>query len=146
VRRGRVLGRPGRDLLRHPGLAWLRDIAWPVPSAVLDGEAVAGDGREGIQAVFEARNRIRGDMALLAFDVLELDGQRIMREPWEHRRQRLEDLLGRESLPRIGLVPVTEDAAGLYATWVGMGGEGIVLKARASPYQPGVRSPAWLLS
>src|SRR5215471_7945852 len=45
--------RPGRDLLRHPGMAWLRTLAWPVRAAVLDGEACAGDGHEGIQAVFE---------------------------------------------------------------------------------------------
>ena len=31
------------------------------------------------------------------------------------------------TLPRVGLVPVTEDAATLYETWVGWGGEGIVL-------------------
>jgi ATP-dependent DNA ligase len=32
--------RPGHNLLRHPGMAWLREIAWPFPSAVLDGEGV----------------------------------------------------------------------------------------------------------
>ncbi len=39
--------RPGRDLLRHPGMAWLREIAWPFGSAVLDGEAVAGERQGG---------------------------------------------------------------------------------------------------
>jgi ATP dependent DNA ligase domain len=39
---------------------------------------------------------------------------------------------------------VTEDALALWDTWVGMGGEGIVLKERASAYRPGLRSPAWL--
>ena len=52
-----AFSRPGRELITLPGLAWLREIRWPVASAVLDGEAVAGDGSEGIQAVFEARNR-----------------------------------------------------------------------------------------
>jgi hypothetical protein len=33
-------------------MAWLREIAWPFQSAVLDGEACARDGREGIQPVF----------------------------------------------------------------------------------------------
>jgi ATP-dependent DNA ligase len=42
------------------------------------------------------------------------------------------------------MVPVTEDAPTLYATWVGMGGEGIVLKDPASRYRPGERSRAWL--
>jgi ATP-dependent DNA ligase len=48
------------------------------------------------------------------------------------------------TLPRVGLVPVTEDAATLYETWVGWGGEGIVLKEPTSIYRPGIRSPAWL--
>jgi hypothetical protein len=55
VRGGRAVGcysRPGRDLLRHPGFVWLRDLTWPVDAAVFDGEACAGDGHEGIQAVF----------------------------------------------------------------------------------------------
>jgi len=41
------------------------------------------------------------------------------------------------------LVPVTEDAATLYETWVGWGGEGIVLKKSSSIYRSGIRSPAW---
>src|SRR6202795_2910637 len=86
-----VFSRPGRELIRLAGLAWLRDICWPVASAVLDGEAVAGDGSEGIQAVFEARTRPGSPMAFAAFDVLELDGQSVMGEPWTARRKRLED-------------------------------------------------------
>src|SRR5215471_12953123 len=84
--------RPGRDLLRHPGMAWLRALSWPVDAAVLDGEACAGDGHEGIQAVFEERNRDGGDMSFLAFDLLTLNGQDAMRKPWKDRRKRLEDL------------------------------------------------------
>jgi hypothetical protein len=55
--------RPGRELLRHPGMAWLGEIAWPFASAVLAGEAVAGDGHEGIHSVFEERNKAGGDLA-----------------------------------------------------------------------------------
>jgi ATP-dependent DNA ligase len=43
VHQGRTVhlySRPGRELLRHPGMAWLQGIAWPLASAVLDGEAV----------------------------------------------------------------------------------------------------------
>jgi len=47
-------------------------------------------------------------------------------------------------LPRIAVVPVTDDAPTLYETLVGMGGEGIVLKEPASLYRPGERSSAWL--
>ena len=88
-----AFSRPGRELIGLPGLAWLREIRWPIGSAVLDGEAVAGDGSEGIQAVFEARNRHGSPMAFTAFDLLELDGQSVMGETWTVRRKRLEDLL-----------------------------------------------------
>jgi hypothetical protein len=37
------------------------------------GEAVAGDGSEGFQAVFEARHRPGSQIAFAAFDLLELD-------------------------------------------------------------------------
>ena len=71
--------------------AWLRKLPWPVASTARDGEAVAGDGSEGIQAVFEARHRARSPMAFAAFDLLELDGAGVMGEPWTARRKRLED-------------------------------------------------------
>ncbi len=138
-----AFSRPGRELLTLPGLAWLRKLRWPVASAVLDREAMAGDGSEGIQAVFEARHRVGSPMAFAAFDVLEVDSHVVMGEPWTARRKRLEDLL--EVPPRgIWLVPVTDDAPALWDTWVGIGGEGIVLKERTSLYRPGMRSPAWL--
>ena len=125
-------------------MAWLRDIAWPFQSAVFDGEACAGDGHEGIHSVFVERKRPHGDMAIVLFDLVHLQTRSVMREPWRDRRKRLEDLVAGHRLPRIGLVPVTKDAPGLYETWVGMGGEGIVLKDPDSPYRPGERSPAWL--
>jgi ATP-dependent DNA ligase len=82
-------------------------------------------------------------MAFAAFDVLEFAGASVMGEPWTARRKRLEDLLEAPS-PGVCLVPVTEDAPALWDTWVGQGGEGIVLKERTSLYRSGVRSPAWL--
>ena len=43
------------DLLRHAGLAWLREVRWPVTQVVLDGEVRGETGSDGIQAVLEAR-------------------------------------------------------------------------------------------
>ncbi len=106
---------------------------------------MAGDGSEGIQAVFEARNQPGSPMAFAAFDLLEVDGYSIIGEPWTARRKRLEGLLAVPP-PGVCLVPVTDDAPALWATWVGFGGEGIVLKERTSVYRPGIRSPAWLIS
>jgi bifunctional non-homologous end joining protein LigD len=148
VHRGRtahVYSRPGREILTHAGMAWLRELRWPVKSAVLDGEAVAGDGHEGIQSVFEARSTAGSPMAVVLFDVLEVGGQDVMREPWRARRKRLEDLAADAPLPGVTIVPTTDDIAGLWDLWVTKGGgEGIVLKEPGSLYHPGRRSPAWL--
>ena len=124
-----AFSRPGRELVTLPGLAWLRELRWPVGSAVFDGEAVAGDGSEGIQAVFEARSRSGSSIAFAAFDLLEIDGHSVMGEPGTARRKRLADLL-EVSPAGVCLVPVTDDASALWDTWVGMGGERIVLKER----------------
>ena len=66
--------RRGLDLLQHAGMAWLTGLAWPFDDAVLDGEACAGDGHEGIHAVFTDRKRADGDIAFVAFDLLHLGG------------------------------------------------------------------------
>jgi len=138
-------GRLGHDLLRHPGMAWLKLLDWPVRMAVLDGEVCAGDGREGIHAVLEARQRPDdGSMSLLAFDILILEGRSLTRESWRDRRKQLEALFAARQPPRTGLVPVSHDPAELLETWLAWGGEGIVLKDPTSIYRPGVRSPSWL--
>jgi ATP-dependent DNA ligase len=147
VARGRtvhVYSRPGRELLSLPGFTFLRDLAWPVDSAILDGEAVAGDGHEGIQSVFEARGRTGSAMAVVLFDVLHVSGQDVMREPWRDRRKRLEDLVAGAAMPGVTIVPTTEDVGALWELWVRQsGGEGILLKEPDSRYLPGARSPAW---
>jgi hypothetical protein len=107
---------------------------------------VYGDtGSDGIQSVLEARGRRDAVTSFLAFDVLSVDGREVIAEPWTDRRKRLEDIGSGLDSKRIALVPVTDDAARLWALCVGQqGGEGIVLKDHRAPYRPGVRSPAWL--
>jgi ATP-dependent DNA ligase len=86
-------------------MAWLRDIAWPFESAIFDGEACAGDGHEGIDSVFVERKRPGGDMALVLFDLLHLDGRSVMREPRLGSSRaslgRVETLQGRRSPPSL---------------------------------------------
>jgi ATP-dependent DNA ligase len=133
------------DLLRHSGLAWLKDVQWPIAEAVLDGELCGDTGSDGIQSVLKARGRRDGVTCFIAFDLLSVAGQNVMPEPWADRGKRLEDLGAGLESPRAAIVPVTDDAARLWALWVGQqGGEGIVLKERSAPYQPGRRSAAWL--
>jgi ATP-dependent DNA ligase len=53
VKAGRTVAaysRRGLPLPRHPGLAWLCDVRWPVERAVLDGEVCGTTGSDGIQA------------------------------------------------------------------------------------------------
>jgi ATP-dependent DNA ligase len=116
---GRTLAafsRPGRPLLAYPGLAWLRDVTWPVDQVVLDGELCAATGMEGILGVSEAREQRGEPLAFLAFDVLEVHGQEILSEPWADRRKRLEDLGAALTIPNVAIVPVTDDAASLWTT------------------------------
>jgi ATP-dependent DNA ligase len=133
------------DLLRHAGYAWLREVPWPVSQAVLDGELCGATGSDGVQSVLEARGRRDGVTCFLGFDLLHVDGQDVMPAPWSDRRKRLEDLGADLNSKYVSVVPVTDDAAQLWALWVGQhGGEGIVLKERSASYHPGRRSSGWL--
>jgi hypothetical protein len=117
-------------------------MTWPVQAAVLDGEACAGDGHEGIHAVFEERNRIGGDTSFMAFDVLMVDGQDVMRESWKDRRKRLEDLFTTLTLPRVGLVPVGVDPVGRLGPSRHAGGELRSPEAGHSDHDPPSRACA----
>src|SRR5262245_2354025 len=107
------------SLLGHAGLTWLRDVRWPVAQAVLDGEVCGNTGSDGIQSVLEARRQRGGVTCFVAFDVLAIDGREVMREPWTDRRKRLEDIGAALDSRHVGIVPVTDDAARLWALWVG---------------------------
>jgi bifunctional non-homologous end joining protein LigD len=115
-----------------------------VRSALIDGEAVACDG-DGMP-VFDRLRYRRQDarVFLFAFDLLELNGQDLRREPLEVRKRQLTTLL------RNGLVGLQlnehlghEDGAVVFRHACKMGLEGIVSKRLGSPYRSG-RSPDWL--
>jgi bifunctional non-homologous end joining protein LigD len=114
-----------------------------VRSCLMDGEAVACDGN-GI-AVFERLRYQRSGrhVFLYAFDLLELDGQDLRREPFETRKATLASLL-RGSLPGLRLnehLAHPGDAVFRHACKMGL--EGIVSKRLGSRYRSG-RSPDWL--
>lgn len=84
---------------------------------------------------------------VVAFDVLQIDGQPVMAEPYEQRRDRLEGLFaGRALTPPWTLCPSTRDpevAREWLETWTRTSGvEGVVCKGLKQPYKPGVRG--WL--
>lgn len=124
-------------------------------SAVLDGEIVAFDeqGRPSFQRLQKrmhvaeataAKRLARSDPAiLLLFDLLVLDGEPLLNQPYTKRRRQL------EALGLTGAAWQTPPAfAGEAPEAVAFsrehGLEGIVAKRLTSTYQPGQRSRAWV--
>jgi bifunctional non-homologous end joining protein LigD len=78
-----------------------------------------------------------------AFDVLELDGESLLAQPYAGRRRRLEEL----DLRGPAWCTVSSFAAlgpELMVACAQLGLEGVVAKRLESRYRPGVRSPDWL--
>lgn len=137
--------------------------------AVVDGEVVAFDGHRpsfavtlrrdlaasGDRAVWLAR---RHPVTFMAFDLLHLDGRDLRPEPLEARLSALDRLLGGGatggssgatggSQAGGGVAVVVESFAGgraLFDAVVRANLEGVVAKARSSPYVAGKRSSYWL--
>jgi bifunctional non-homologous end joining protein LigD len=115
-----------------------------VRSCLIDGEAVACDG-DGLPSFDRLRYR-RQDAAVLlfAFDLLELNGQDLRREPIESRKRELSKLLRWSS--QIGLQlneHIAEPGDVVFRHACKMGLEGIVSKRLGSRYRSG-RSKDWL--
>jgi bifunctional non-homologous end joining protein LigD len=83
---------------------------------------------------------------LFAFDLIELDGADLRREPLEVRKATLASLLSRASSGvRFNEHMEHRDGPLVFAHACRMGLEGIVSKRRSSPYRSG-RSPDWIKS
>jgi bifunctional non-homologous end joining protein LigD len=151
----RITARGGADATaRYP------ELATPGPAlgahrAILDGEIVAfdQDGRPSFQLLQrrmglsnEATIRRRAaetPVALIAFDLLWLDGRSLLDEPYEQRRRLLAELDlddGNWQAPRhhVG------DGAALWEVVRKRDLEGIVAKRLGSVYRPGRRSRDWI--
>jgi bifunctional non-homologous end joining protein LigD len=140
----RLITRHGHDFTRRFPLAAAAVQALPGRSFLIDGEAICTDER-GL-AVFELIRRTRhgADAVLIAFDLIELDGEDLRRSPIEHRKGKLAKLMRGPARPGIVL---NEHYAGdgdiVFAHACKLGCEGIVSKRLGSLYRSG-RSPHWL--
>ena len=115
----------------------------PVRSCLIDGEAIVCDAK-GL-AVFDLIRR-HGTIASAvhcAFDLLELDGDDLHREPIEKRKELLADLLGGSQLNLVFNECFEEDGTIVYREACKLGCEGIVSKRLGSLYRSG-RSPHWV--
>jgi bifunctional non-homologous end joining protein LigD len=141
----RLYSRPGNDLTwRFPliveALARLRSR-----SCIIDGEAACCDdnGRPSFDRIRYRRHD--ASVFLYAFDLIELNGDDLRRDPLEVRKATLASLLKRTA-PGLRLNEHIEaDGLTVFAHACKMGLEGIVSKRKTSTYRSG-RSPDWLKS
>jgi len=141
--RVRLFTRNGHDWCERFPLIVAATSEFKVRSCMIDGEAVCCDDN-GL-AVFEELRSQRNDdgVFLYAFDLLELDGANLRREPIETRRAELADLL-RRAKPGLRLSEHVEgDGATVYEYAAVLGCEGIVSKRKGSRYVSG-RSRDWI--
>ncbi len=136
-----LTSRNGKDLTeRFPEVARAAGRAVRSPSAVLDGEVCALDA-DGT-ARFEALQRGSGPLVLMAFDLLELDGEPVHARPLRERRELLEELLD-PGVKGVRLSPAFDDGDALLAAARVERLEGVVAKRADMPYRAGRRTPEW---
>ena len=139
----RLITRHGNDFTARCRLVASAVAALPVRSCLIDGEAIVCD--ENGLAFFEL---IRGhgsktSAVLCAFDLLELDGRDLRREPIETRKALLAKLLKGSHGSIVLNEHYEEDGATVFREACRLGCEGIVSKPLGSTYRRG-RSPLWL--
>jgi bifunctional non-homologous end joining protein LigD len=139
----RLITRAGHDFSsRFPFIA-MAVGKLPVRSCSIDGEAIVC--HENGLADFELTRR-HGALASavhVAFDLLELDGKELRRQPIEIRKDLLAKLLKGSHLSIVRNEHFEEDGASVFQAACQLGCKGIVSKRLGSPYRPG-RSPYWV--
>jgi bifunctional non-homologous end joining protein LigD len=139
----RLYSRPGNDLThRFPliveTLARLRSR-----SCIIDGEAVACDDNGVASFDLVRHHRANERIFLYAFDLIELNGDDLRRDPLEGRKATLEMMLAKVG-PGIRLNEhMEDDGETVFQHACKLGLEGIVSKRKDSAYRSG-RSPDWL--
>ena len=124
-----------------------RTVASAIPRAlrtsncVLDGEVCAID--EQGRTSFSAMQKGGYPLVYYVFDLLELEGERLIDLPFVERRKRLEEILDRRS-KTVQLSEAFEDGRALEQAAMEQGLEGVMAKRAQSRYEPGRRSRDWL--
>lgn len=151
-----IASRGSKLLTRYfPELVAELALQLPVP-CILDGEIVVRRGENGSehldwealsQRIHPSENRIaqlaaETPAAFVAFDLLAFDDTSLLGEPFERRRQALEQLLSAASAP-LHLSQATRDPV-VAERWLnqfeGAGLDGVIAKPLAALYAPGKRA------
>lgn len=151
----RLLSRSGGDLSgSFPELLGPIASAVRTGQAVLDGEVVVL-GKEGASdfGALQARAGLTGrearaaakrsPVSLLLFDLLEVNGERILDVPLDDRHGRLDALVAPSRRVRISR-PLRGSLQHVLDVTRERGLEGVIAKRRDSRYRPGARSSDWL--
>ena len=112
---------------------------------MIDGEVIVrrDDGLSDFNAL---RYRRAGmEASLVAFDLIEIDGDDLRDLPLEHRKRRLATLLARGGHAINYNEHLSHDGAAVFDHACRMGLEGIVSKRLDAPYRSGL-SKTWLKS
>jgi bifunctional non-homologous end joining protein LigD len=139
----RLITRAGNDFSSRFPFITMALGKLPVRSCLIDGEAIVCD--ENGLAVFDLIRR-HGALASAvhcAFDLLELDGRDLRREPIEKRKALLAKLLRGSRLSIVLNEHFTENGEIVFQRACALGCEGIVSKRLGSTYRSG-RSASWL--
>jgi bifunctional non-homologous end joining protein LigD len=112
-------------------------------SCIIDGEAVACDDKGVASFDLIRHHRTEERVFLYAFDLIELNGDDLRREPLEVRNATLRSMLAKAGLGVRFNEHLEGDGLTVFAHACKMGLEGIVSKRKDSPYRSG-RSPDWL--
>ncbi|TQL47687.1 ATP-dependent DNA ligase LigD ligase module /ATP-dependent DNA ligase LigD phosphoesterase module /ATP-dependent DNA ligase LigD polymerase module [Homoserinimonas aerilata] len=150
----RLISRNGNDLtVSYPELAVLTSAV--DADAIIDGEIVALNRRGRpdfglLQTRMKLTRKADVEKAMtsapvqfMAFDVLQVAGESVMKNDYDHRREILENLV-REKGP-IAVPPAFPgDLDTAMASSLELGLEGVMAKRRDGRYQPGRRSSGWV--
>jgi ATP-dependent DNA ligase len=138
-----LYSRPGNDPTRRFPLIVDTLSRLRSRSCIIDGEAVACDDNGVASFDLVRHQRANDSVFLYAFDLIELNGDDLRRDPLEVRKATLASIVARVS-PGIRFNEhIEDDGPTVFAHACKMGLEGIVSKRKNSIYRSG-RSPDWL--
>jgi bifunctional non-homologous end joining protein LigD len=139
----RLYSRPGNDLTHRFPLIVETLTGLRSRSCIIDGEAVCCD-EDGMPNFDRIRyRRYDASVFLYAFDLIELNGDDLRRDPLGVRKATLKSVLAKAGLGLRLNEHIEGDGPVVFAHAWKMGLEGIVSKRKDSAYHSG-RSPDWL--
>lgn len=115
-------------------------------SALIDGEAIVMNAKgvpdfPGLVAALEQHRA--GDIVLMAFDLLNLDGVDLRARPLRERKKKLAALVKTAARNIRFATHIERDGKATFAAAVAAGAEGIIAKRSDAPYRSG-RTHSWL--